>query len=429
MKRAIGDLASLRDERLFRGISEGIPLIVENAVSLDETARRLHRDKEFRVSEIIRGFAEEEAAKVLILIDLVRCPRDQQKRREVARRFYGHVAKRIYAMTCSLPNIRSFGELCDLVDQELRPYYLDGPNWVDWVVPNSILAEREQSLYVDYVRDITDEAGDCYWNTPYSPASARLQYETPECVKLSKALSEAGANSPKGLAVIADTWRGFKPDSETDRKRLWNLIALTLDQLSIAGQAVGDDSIASNLIIESWSFPLWSLTITEPRASPEELNDLREQRTRTIEWIQSTEAKRDPPPAISRSTVEALGNAYAAWRREVDSATSSSPGRKKGGIRFRSSEEIKRDFELPSYARAEGMFRKLDIEERAALLALGWFARERVADWPRIYERARQQVSTVSHAYQIGYGAYWLAGLDRWKKKPRPFTPGQRAYT
>ena len=429
MRRAIGDLASLRDEHLFREISEGIPLIVENAVSLDETARRLHQDKEFRVSEIVRGYAEEEAAKVLILIDLVRCPRDQLKRREIARRFYGHVAKRIYAMTCCFPNIRSFKELCELVEQELRPYYLDGPNSVDWVFPNSILAEREQSLYVDYVRDITDEAGDCYWNTPYSPPSSPLQYETPECVKLSKALSETGANSPKCLAIMARIWRGFKPDSETDRKRLWDLIVLTLDQLTKAGQAVGGDPITSSLIIKSWSFPLWSLTITEPRASPEELNELREQRTRTIDWIQSTEVKRDPPPAISRSKVEALGNAYAAWRREVDSATSSSPGPPKGGIRWRSSEEIKRDFKLPSYGRVEGMFRKLDMEERAALLALGWFARERVADWPRIYERAGQQVGTLSDAYQIGYGAYWLAGLDRWKKKPRPFTPGQRAYT
>ena len=428
MKRAIGDLASLRDEHLFRGISEGIPLIVENAVSLDETAGRLHRDKEFRVSEIIRGFAEEEAAKVLILIDLVRCPRDQRKRREIARRFYGHVAKRIYAMTCSFPNIRSFEEFREFVDEELRPYYLDGPNSVDWVFPNSILAEREQNLYVDYVRDITDEAGDCYWNTPNSPASAHVQYETPECVKLSKALSEAGANSPKGLAIIADIWRGFKPDSATDRKPLWDLIALTLDQLAEARHTVGDDTRASNLIIKTWSFPLWSLTITEPRGSPEELNELREQRTRTIEWIQSTEAKRDPPPAISRSKVEALGTAYAVWQREVDSATASSSGPTMGGVPLRTSEDIERDFELPSYARVEGMFLKLNMEERAALLALGWFARDQVANWPRTYERARQRVRAISDSYQIGNGAYWLAGWNRWKKKPRPFTPGQRAY-
>ena len=72
MRRAIGDLAHFADDQLFREIAEGIPLIVDNALSLDETAQRLHRQEEFRVCEIIRGFAEEEAAKVLILIDLVR---------------------------------------------------------------------------------------------------------------------------------------------------------------------------------------------------------------------------------------------------------------------------------------------------------------------------------------------------------------------
>ena len=73
MKRSVGDLANFSDDRLFKEVSEGIPLIVENAVSLDETAHRLYRDKEFRASEIIGGFAKEEAAKVLILTDLAGC--------------------------------------------------------------------------------------------------------------------------------------------------------------------------------------------------------------------------------------------------------------------------------------------------------------------------------------------------------------------
>ena len=146
MKRAVGDFASFSDERLFGELAEGIPLIEENAVGLDETARRLHQEEEYRVSEVIRGFAEEEAAKVLILIDLVRCPYDWEQRAEIAKRFYGHIAKRTYAMTCSYPRIASFKELCELVERELRPYYLDGPNWVDWIFPNSIAVERAKPV-------------------------------------------------------------------------------------------------------------------------------------------------------------------------------------------------------------------------------------------------------------------------------------------
>ena len=169
MKRAAYDLANFPDERLFRQLAEGIPLIVENAVSLDETAQRLHRQADFRASEIFRGFAEEEAAKVLILIDLVRCPRDWKERTEIPKRFYGHVAKRIYAMTCSYPRIASFKELCELVETERRPYYLDGPNWVDWIFWNDIAAKREQNLYVDYAQELSDEPGGYHWIVPPAP--------------------------------------------------------------------------------------------------------------------------------------------------------------------------------------------------------------------------------------------------------------------
>ena len=264
MKRAIGDLASFTDDRLFREVSEGVPLIVENAISLDETAHRLYREKEFRASEIIRGFAEEEAAKVLILIDLVRCPQIPQRRVETLKRFYGHVAKRIYAMTCSYPKIASFGELCELVEMECRPYYLDGPNWVDWIFPNSISAEREQTIYVDYVQDITDEPGDYHWRAPTVPPLDPWPYETPDCVRLSRALLEAGANMPDGLAEIANIWRGFEPGPETDRGELRDLIAYTLDRLAKRVRSAADESVSS-FIVSSWSFPLWPLTMKEPR--------------------------------------------------------------------------------------------------------------------------------------------------------------------
>ena len=67
MKRAIADLAGFSDDRVFKEVAEGVARITENATSLDESAARLHRGGDFRASEIMQGFAEEEAAKVLIL--------------------------------------------------------------------------------------------------------------------------------------------------------------------------------------------------------------------------------------------------------------------------------------------------------------------------------------------------------------------------
>lgn len=426
MRSAAGDLAQFPDDRLFKELSEGIPLVVQNAISLDETARRLYQEKEYQAYEIIRGFAEEEAAKVLILIDFVRCPRVRQKRRaEILKGFYSHVTKRIYAMACSYPNIWTFKELREFVERYARPIYLEGPNWVDWIFRNEIIAEREQTIYVDYLQDVTVEAGDYFWMNPGDRLVGPWRGETPDCVKLSQALSEAGANSPDGLAVIADIWRGFEPEAEKDRTELQGLIADTLGRLAECGHGIKDESV-STLIISSWSFPLWPLTIKEPRRNPDCLKQLREERNLTIDWIQRTEAKRDPPPAISRSKVEALSKAYATWMRDVDRDNASDAESKKRGLRFGSSKDMQKDLELPSYRRVKDIFRHLTEEERAALLALAWFARERVAaDWTRIYERARDQASTLHEGYQIGQGRYWRAGLDRWEEKPGPFKVGR----
>ena len=48
MNRPIGDLAGFPDDRVFKEVSEGIPLIVRNAVSLDEAAQLLYRQKKYR---------------------------------------------------------------------------------------------------------------------------------------------------------------------------------------------------------------------------------------------------------------------------------------------------------------------------------------------------------------------------------------------
>lgn len=96
----------------------------------------------------------------------------------------------------------------------------------------------------------------------------------------------------------------------------------------------------------------------EPRKEPEDLKTLREERARTIEWIKETEAQRSPPPAIPRSKVEALSEAYADWTREVD-ARGGGRSTSVGGLRTRSGADISKDFELPSYKRLTEMYGEL----------------------------------------------------------------------
>ena len=423
MRRSILNLEQLSDIALYETLSEGMPLIVDNATSLDEIARRLYRDEEYRASEVMRGFAEEEAAKVLILIDYVRCPRSWERRVQLLKRFYGHVAKRIHAMACDFPRIASFRELSDLVESECRPWYLDGPNGVDWIFPNSISEKREHDLYVDYVRDVTDAAGACHWIAPAPPIRFLSEYQPSDCVTLVRSLFEAGALSTSGLAEIADVWRSFAPVPDTDRGELRQLIVETLDRLALRSGAVQEET--TRFIISHWPFPLWPLTMKEPRADDGDLDGLREERKRAVEWIEDTEAKRDPPPAISRAKVEDISEAYAAWENDVEAHAPRRGGSDGSGLRIRSSADAARDFDLASYARANGKLAALSDEERVALVALGWFARERIADWPRTYERAIKMTPTLDEVYQIGLGCYWLPGLDRWESKPAPFSAGQ----
>ena len=417
--RPIRNLEQLSDIDLFATLSEGLALIVDNATSLDVSAQHLHRHGDLRASEVIRGFAKEEAAKVLVLLDYVRCPRKSGQRAQVLNRFYGHVAKRIHAMACEFPRIASFGELSSLVERECRPWYLDGPNDIDWIFPNTILAKRDRDLYVDYVQDVTN-AGGAYWASPVLPDASRSQCLTSDCVMLIQSLSRAGAISAAGLAEIADVWRGFAPEAHTDREELRDLIVETLDRLEWRCGAL--DEADARFVVWHWPFPLWPLTIREPRRDDGDLDGLREERKLTIEWMKETEARRDPELAISRSKVEQLNDAFTAWQSDVDARQARQTESKRNGFVYRPAQDFS---ELPSYVALQDMFRDLTGDERAALLALGWFAWERLADWPRIHERAVKQEPTTDENYQISCACYWLAGLERWEEKPRPFEAGR----
>ena len=124
MKRGALHLAGHSEGRLIEALAEGIPMIVENAESLERVARSLFEAEKYQASEIIRGFAEEEAAKVLILLDALRCPKEQ--RSATLKCFYQHLPKRIYALTCGFSRVWTFGELGGLVARPRAATLLPG---------------------------------------------------------------------------------------------------------------------------------------------------------------------------------------------------------------------------------------------------------------------------------------------------------------
>ena len=120
-----------------------------------------------------------------------------------------------------------------------------------------------------------------------------------------------------------------------------------------------------------------------------------------------------------------MSRAYAAWKEECDKDDERLGRGKYAATPIRSLSEFDKHYELPTYKRLEAMLGQLKDSERTALLALAWFTRDTVADWPTVYEHARASFATLDAAYQIGNGQDWLAGLARWEEKPTAFRVGK----
>lgn len=227
MRSAIKDLAQLPDRRLFEEIAIGIRHIVENAESLESVAVRLAKMKEHRACGIIRSLVEEEAAKVLILLDVVRCPKGERNGRTRAlNSCYSHLAKRIYAEACSW-RPSNFYDLEQYIDLERREYYLDGPNDVDWIFLYDAKAERERRMYVDYVQDVTEQDGERYWVFPTATTSGERhdEHDTPTCLCMVRALHRVGGGSAPREDLVG------RLDALHSYKRLKSMIRdLTLEE-------------------------------------------------------------------------------------------------------------------------------------------------------------------------------------------------------
>lgn len=99
--RASRDLASLPDAEFFETVAEGLGLIVKNIARVYEGAATLSEAGQKHVSRVLSMIAEEEAAKYLILIDAVRCPKQPPSRlSNQLGRFNQHLAKGLYARAC-----------------------------------------------------------------------------------------------------------------------------------------------------------------------------------------------------------------------------------------------------------------------------------------------------------------------------------------
>jgi hypothetical protein len=262
-------LANLADPAFFESVSRGLELITKNVAEIDECAEALVGSAAGRGRNVLRAVAAEEAAKYLILLDAVRCPRiRQQERVQQLKRFNRHLAKGIYAEVVDI-RPADYAEVLNYIKGLRQAYYLDGPNDVDWIFRNSIEANREQALYVDYIR--SDDGTD--WFDPTYLDDVRSS--RPAVIDLIEAMQRIGFGTAEGLGVVAAVWRNSEFEPSTPFHRLKKRIEMTISDMIERGLGSAASDGDRRRVAVTWPFPLWEAELEKVDVDRRALRDVQ----------------------------------------------------------------------------------------------------------------------------------------------------------
>ncbi|MGP4751501.1 hypothetical protein [Agrobacterium pusense] len=232
-------LANLSYEERLGFIAAGLPILLESSRSLYAASQTV--SEMTREANVLKGLAEEEAAKILILIDIMRCPRKLVGGRIGAMMgwFYDHLARLLYAEACGWRPI-NLKELRGIIDQRRVAYYLEG-EMGEFIAPNSLIYQRESRLYAD-IEALDD--GTLQW---VAPSGYKSFYErTPDALLVAEALSTIGAFSKEGLHIISQVWSDVDFHDETtchESDRLIEATLRTLIDANLPSELATDDHI------------------------------------------------------------------------------------------------------------------------------------------------------------------------------------------
>ncbi|RDH86963.1 MAG: hypothetical protein DIZ78_05505 [endosymbiont of Escarpia spicata] len=270
--RAIRDLNQLSDNDLFYEIAIGLNKIYENCCELSESSKHLFENNNYRASNIIYSIANEEAAKYIILIDTLRCPRKNKKSitKQLAK-FNDHMAKGVYAKLCGW-SVSTYKELCSYIEGELDQYYLDGPMDIDWIFRNSIISNREEAFYVDYVQ-YDDEGHE--WLAPKSndTLGKSAYFTISPIISLVKALHNIGIENIESIKLFSDFWRTFEITDNTHIQELYDANLECLNILDDKDLLVATEEDQYSLVIKSLPFPLYNKDMKEKKISIQSLKN------------------------------------------------------------------------------------------------------------------------------------------------------------
>ncbi|MGM4922585.1 hypothetical protein AB8A31_06740 [Tardiphaga sp. 804_B3_N1_9] len=246
-------------------LAEGLPIILTSAQSF--WAASLSLLEMPREARVLKSFAKEEAAKILILMDLVRCPKQRSERESiVVGRFYGHLERLIYAQVAEGWS-EDVARLRKRVEPLRKAHYLEG-NLGEYILPNSVVYDRESKLYADIE---AYEDGAPLWSAPTAYQSPFPQM-MPPVLAVAEAMSACGMFTVAGLTAVAEIWGEVDfVDKETlqaaerlTQKLLERLISEDLPVESATQEHVG-------VLYRHWPLPMYDVDLTTIPVTLEEL--------------------------------------------------------------------------------------------------------------------------------------------------------------
>lgn len=240
------------DERV-KFIADGLPILLESARGLYRASEAI--SDMAHESSVLKGHAEEEAAKILILMDIMRCPRKLIAGRigTLMSWYYDHLARLLYAEACRWRPI-NLKELRAVIDRRRVSHYLEG-GMGEFIVPNDLIYRREIRLYAD-IEALDD--GTLQWTAPTGNKS--FFDPKPDALVVAEALTVLGTFTVGGLNTISDVWSEADFQDDTFSRESDRLIEATLNRLIDQGLATetGRDNHIQSLY-GRWQMPLYAL--------------------------------------------------------------------------------------------------------------------------------------------------------------------------
>ena len=236
-------------------ISEGLPIILESARGFWRAADTLADSP--REAAVLAGFAEEESAKALILIDLVRCPVPEVGKRIgriVKKTLYDHLSRMIYANAQSW-RPTNIAQLQEYVDNERQGHFLEG-GMSEYIVPNWSLYLRESTMYADIE---VHEEGIPQWNDPNRWGGSTIAMR-PIALQIVEALEVLGVMTRAGLQATSDIWGNVdfvKDEGPVEARELSKQLGARLDSEGLVTDVATEQH--ARLFYNHWQLPMYNL--------------------------------------------------------------------------------------------------------------------------------------------------------------------------